>query len=83
MNDYLGDDKYVKKPRTKPEPEVVNRPLTQIQALGEVPGKTMGMRNGRTRAGLGGGNTRNKTKKNTRENNNNNNNTKIQYTHYY
>jgi hypothetical protein len=48
MNDYLGDDKYVKKPRTKPEPEVVNRPLTQIQALGEVPGKTMGMRNGRT-----------------------------------
>jgi hypothetical protein len=41
MNDYLGDDKYVKKPRTKPEPEVVNRPLTQIQALGEVPGKTM------------------------------------------
>jgi hypothetical protein len=63
MNDYLGDDKYVKKPRTKPEPEVVNRPLTQIQALGEVPGKTMGMRNGRTRAGLGG-NTRNKTKKN-------------------
>jgi hypothetical protein len=26
MNDYLGDDKYVKKPRTKPEPEVVNRP---------------------------------------------------------
>jgi hypothetical protein len=65
MNDYLGDDKYVKKPRTKPEPEVVNRPLTQIQALGEVPGKTMGMRNGRTRAGLGGGNTRNKTKKNT------------------
>jgi hypothetical protein len=28
MNDYLGDDKYVKKPRTN---EVVNRPLTQIQ----------------------------------------------------
>jgi hypothetical protein len=81
MNDYLGDDKYVKKPRTKPEPEVVNRPLTQIQALGEVPGKTMGMRNGRTRAGLGGGNTRIKPKKIPRENNNNNN-TKIQYTHY-
>jgi hypothetical protein len=40
----------------------------------------MGMRNGRTRAGLGG-NTRNKKKKIPRENNNNN--TKIQYTHYY